>query len=228
MAGRRTRLPRLHHPRYVLFLAIMALAVPAAHLVLELRESLLLGFDLAVAGFVLSCVRLWRHGDADVLRREAGDDDAGHGLLLLLTMLIGSIVLVTMAMLVLDRDKIGSGTIVLLVASLLASWLFVNLIFAFHYARLYFDQRAGVQGDHGGLAFPGQSAPEFADFVHFAFVVGMTCQTADIAITSHHIRRVVTVHGLFAFVFNLGILALTVNVLASGGAVPDPSPPSTP
>jgi len=51
--------------------------------------------------------------------------------------------------------------------------------------------------------------------VNFAFVIGMTCQTADISITSGAMRRVSTFHGLFAFAFNLGILALTVNVLAS-------------
>lgn len=216
MAGGRTRLPRLRHPRYVLFITILVLAVPALSLALPLRESALLGFDIAVSAFVLSCARLWYHGEAEVLRREAGSDDAGHGLLLLLTVLIGSIVLVTMAMLVLDRGQIGPATIVLLVASLLASWLFVNLIFAFHYARLYFDSAGTKQDDRGGLAFPGETTPTFADFVNFAFVIGMTCQTADIAITAHNIRRVATLHGLFAFIFNLGILALTVNVLASG------------
>ena len=43
----------------------------------------------------------------------------------------------------------------------------------------------------------------------------MTCQTADVNITGAHIRRVATFHGLFAFAFNLGILALAVNALAS-------------
>jgi uncharacterized membrane protein len=51
--------------------------------------------------------------------------------------------------------------------------------------------------------------------VNFAFVIGMTCQTADIEISECAMRRVSTFHGLFAFAFNLGILALTVNVLAS-------------
>ncbi len=208
---------RFRHPRYVLFVAILVLLGPALTLVLPLRESLLLGFDMAVAGFALSCFKLWRRGDANVLRREARDDDAGRVLLLVLTLLIGSIVLVTLAKLVMARGLINPGTTVLLVVSLLASWLFVNMIFAFHYARLYFDRVGeGEPVDRGGLHFPGGATPVFSDFVNFAFVIGMTCQTADITITGHHMRRIATLQGLFAFIFNLGILALTVNVLASG------------
>lgn len=219
MAGGHASVWHFHHPRYALFIALLVCAAAALSFILPLRESLLLGFDVAVAGFALSCRNLWLHGDAHVLRREASDNDAGRGLLLMLTLLIGSIVLVTLAMLVMARAQIGPETVVLLVVSLLASWLFVNLIFAFHYARLFFDtDGSGEGGDRGGLQFPGGATPMFSDFVNFAFVIGMTCQTADIAITSHHLRRIATLHGLFAFIFNLGILALTVNVLASGYA----------
>lgn len=42
----------------------------------------------------------------------------------------------------------------------------------------------------------------------------MTCQTSDVDVTSVAMRRVATGHGLIAFFFNLGVLALTVNVLA--------------
>jgi len=40
-------------------------------------------------------------------------------------------------------------------------------------------------------------------------------QTSDVCITSPHIRRVVTLHCVAAFFFNLGVLALTINVLGS-------------
>jgi uncharacterized membrane protein len=45
-------------------------------------------------------------------------------------------------------------------------------------------------------------------------VIGMTCQTADLDISSRRIRRIVTIHGVSAFFFNLGVLAMTVNVLS--------------
>ena len=54
------------------------------------------------------------------------------------------------------------------------------------------------------------------DFVYFAFTLGVAVQTSDVPITSPHIRRVVTVHCLAAFVFNIGVLAFTINVLGSG------------
>jgi uncharacterized membrane protein len=44
----------------------------------------------------------------------------------------------------------------------------------------------------------------------------MTFQTSDVAITSRRIRQMVTIHSFAAFVFNLGVLAFTINVLGSG------------
>lgn len=204
---------RVSHPRYLLFLAVLVAASAVLQAFLLPEEGMLAGFDLAVLAFVSSCIPLWRHGNADMMRRQAHRDDAGQILLLVLTGLITTIVLVALALLILDRNRLGAGGIVLLVATLLASWTFSNVIYAFHYARMFYAAKDGK--DRGGLDFPGDDLPCFADFVNFALVIGMTCQTADIAITGAAVRRVSTFHGLFAFAFNLGILALTVNVLAS-------------
>lgn len=203
---------KLSHPRYVLFLGTFALAGFGLLALVPEGTAFVGGFDLAVFAFIASCVPLWRKGDAHRIRREAARDDAGQVLLLLLTGLISVVVLASLAELTLLSRNLGPGTIALLVATLLASWAFTNLILAFHYARLYYASAEG--GDHQGLNFPG-GEPDFSDFVNFAFVIGMTCQTADIAITHTRLRRVTTFHGLFAFAFNLGILALSVNVLAS-------------
>ena len=108
--------------------------------------------------------------------------------------------------------------IALLVGTLLIAWTFSNLVFAFHYARLYYSDVSGDapgRKDRGGLDFPGEDPPVFADFVNFSLVLGMTCQTADINITNARMRRLASAQGYLAFVFNLGILALTVNVVAS-------------
>ena len=42
----------------------------------------------------------------------------------------------------------------------------------------------------------------------------MTFATSDVEITSERIRRVVIVHTFAAFVFNIGILAFTIGVIA--------------
>jgi uncharacterized membrane protein len=201
------------HPRYRIFLLVLVVATALLALLVPIEEAILIGFDAAVLAFTLSCLRLWKHGKPDVIRREAQRDDAGQFLLLVITALICAVILSALGILILDKKDLDAGHIAILVATLLASWTFANLVYAFHYARLYYSP--GDKGDHGGLDFPGDGEPEFSDFVNFAFVIGMTCQTADIDISECAMRRVSTFHGLFAFAFNLGILALTVNVLAS-------------
>jgi uncharacterized membrane protein len=43
----------------------------------------------------------------------------------------------------------------------------------------------------------------------------MTSQVSDVAVTSKQIRRTVAAHGVVAFVFNVALLALMVNLAAS-------------
>ena len=54
-----------------------------------------------------------------------------------------------------------------------------------------------------------------SDFAYFAFTLGVAVQTSDVQITSPHLRRLVTVHCVIGFFFNLGVLALTINVLGA-------------
>lgn len=203
------------HPRYVLFLVVGALAYPLMRLAFGLTEGIVAAFDVAVLVFVASFVPLWRHGGPDRIRAEARRDDGGAVLLLGVTALISAVIFVAISQLALAKDALGPGDIALLVGTLAASWIFANLIYAMHYARMYYAPGGGSDGHEGGLDFPGDEEPAFPDFVHFAAVIGMTCQTADIDMTQSAFRRVALFHGLFAFVFNVGILALTVNVLAS-------------
>jgi uncharacterized membrane protein len=93
------------------------------------------------------------------------------------------------------------------------SWLFVHTSFAKHYAHEYFGP-ADDGGIREGLIFPGGEDPDFADFFHFALVIAVAAQTADIQIAAKPIRRIVTLHGVLAFVFNTVILALTINLAA--------------
>ncbi|MBD3730879.1 MAG: DUF1345 domain-containing protein [Sphingomonadales bacterium] len=209
---------RVPHARYVLFLGVLAAALPLALMLAPLKDAALMAFDAGVLAFILSCIPLWRHGDPARLRRDAQRNDAGGFLLLALSALISAIAIGAVTLLVYDKQKMDVAAVALMVATLVASWLFANLVYTFHYARLFYGDLpdSGGKKHRGGLDFPGGEDPGFSDFVNFAFVIGMTCQTADIEITGKHIRRVSTFHAMFAFVFNLGILALTVNTLASG------------
>ncbi len=96
-------------------------------------------------------------------------------------------------------------------STLFLSWLFTNSVFALHYAHLYY--LANEAGDRGGLAFPNTSEPSYWDFAYFSFTLGMTFQTSDVAITGSHMRKVVLTQSTAAFVFNIGVIAFTVNTI---------------
>jgi uncharacterized membrane protein len=96
--------------------------------------------------------------------------------------------------------------------TIVMSWAFVHTIFALHYAHDFYNEGGGRGG---GLSFPGEEQPDYWDFVYFSFVIGMTSQVSDVAITCKQIRRTATAHGVISFVFNAALLALTVNIAAS-------------
>ena len=101
------------------------------------------------------------------------------------------------------------------VSCMLFSWLMVHTIFAFHYAHLYYRDDTDDSSKHAeGLEFPGEKKPDYIDFVYFSFVVGMTFQVSDTAVTSRSIRRLVILHGLLSFGLNTFVVALTINLIA--------------
>ncbi|MES2365248.1 MAG: DUF1345 domain-containing protein [Pseudomonadota bacterium] len=96
------------------------------------------------------------------------------------------------------------------------SWLLVHTRFAFHYAHRYYIGGKGARATHtGGLNFPGDRDPDYLDFAYFSFVIGMTSQVSDVAVTSRVMRRLTLAHGLLSFGFNVAVLALSVNIFAS-------------
>lgn len=97
------------------------------------------------------------------------------------------------------------------------SWLLIHTRFAFHYAHCYYNAARLQQGlpTDGGLDFPGEREPDYLDFAYFSFVIGMTSQVSDVIVTSRAMRRLILMHGLLAFGFNVVVMALSVNIIAS-------------
>lgn len=100
------------------------------------------------------------------------------------------------------------------VTALILAWLLIHTLFAFHYAREYYAAGADGHEPVGGLAFPGGNPPDYSDFAYYAFVVGMTSQVSDVAVTSRHMRRETLIHGVLSFVFNVAIFAMSVNIIS--------------
>ncbi|EEW25919.1 DUF1345 domain-containing protein [Rhodobacter ferrooxidans] len=203
----------MRHPRFLVFLAVLALVGGAAAWGLGAVSGIVIGFDAAAAVFLATCLPLWLDDHPDRMRARAARDDGGRGLLLLVSVSALVVVVLALAQLIGGRQAQDMGSFALLVGTLLSAWLFVNLVFAFHYAHVFYDQAGGK--DVGGLGFPGAEPPIFADFCYFSFVIGMTSQVSDVPVLARSLRRVVMVQGIIAFLFNLGVLALTVNVLAA-------------
>lgn len=202
----------LPHPRFFLFLVVLVAGGGLASLVTGAAEAVVLGFDAATLVFGAASLLLWLDDHPDKVRVRAARDDGGRVLLLIVSAISLAVVLLALGRMIESRAVLSVPSFALIVGTLVAAWLFVNIVFAFHYSHMFYDQAAGV--DVGGLAFPGTQAPIFADFCYFSFVVGMTSQVSDVQILTRSLRRVATVHGLFAFFFNLGVLALTINVLS--------------
>jgi len=96
--------------------------------------------------------------------------------------------------------------------TVVSSWLLTHSIFALHYAHLYYDPDETERV--GGLDFPGEEPPDYLDFAYYAFVVGMTFQVSDVAVTAKPIRRLTLLHGVLSFAFNTLIIALTINTVS--------------
>jgi uncharacterized membrane protein len=90
------------------------------------------------------------------------------------------------------------------------------MIYALHYAHLYYSDASTDGKDAKGLDFPSCDEPDYWDFAYFAFTLGMTFQTSDVEISSRRVRKVALGQCMAAFVFNIGVLAFTINVLGSG------------
>ena len=206
---------RIAPPRFLLFLVVLAVGVPVAHSWLGWGEALMAGFDVAALVFFIAIAELF-NDEADEMREAARRNDANRFLLLVLSTAVSLVILVAVASELKQKQAPDPWSIALTIVTLLLAWLFSNMIYALHYAHLFYGD-SGQDKDCGGIDFPGTDEPDYWDFVYFSFTLGMTFQTSDSDIESGMIRRIVTLHCLAAFIFNLGVIAFTINVLGSSG-----------
>lgn len=201
-------------PRFIAFAVITAGAIALAVPFLGLRQGGMAGFDVGATLFLLSCVPLLRH-DAKRMREHAAANDANRAMLLLVTGAVTLAILASIASELTDKGSPKPWQLVLIVGTLALSWIFSNVIYTLHYAHLFYRANDEAK-DSGGLEFPKTPEPDYWDFIYFAFCLGMTFQTSDVDTTDGRLRRAVTLHCLAAFVFNLGVIAFTINVLGGG------------
>jgi uncharacterized membrane protein len=211
----------------------------------RLSTKALIGWDVCVLVYLgLMVVTMNRRVTAADMTRRSARLDQGRGVVLVMNVLATVVALAAVAVEAVltkhDPSIAPAWRAGFSALTVILSWLFVHTVFAIHYAHDFYgracdvrradlvvdEDATGTVKDGGGredpnarragLLFPGgDDTPDYWDFVHFAFVIGVASQTADVQIESKSIRRIVTVHGIIAFVFNTGIVALGVNFAAS-------------
>ncbi len=204
---------RIAPPRFLLFVTLEVLGTLAGVVLLGWRAGAMAGFDLAALVFLLSATPLLDDKTSE-MRAAAKRNDANRLGLLVITGIVTLTIWVAIAAELSQKGAPKLPMVVLIVATLTLAWFFSNTIWALHYAHMFY--REGDEGDSGGLAFPDTKEPDYWDFVYFSFCLGMTFQTSDVEMSDGRFRRAATAHCLEAFVFNLGVLAFTINVLGGG------------
>jgi len=202
-------------PRLFISALVVLLVIALCPSDWRMATRVLVGWDVGIGLYLVLALRMMGVADVRHIRLRARLQDEGQFTILALTATaalasLGAIV----ALLGMSGGNEREPTHLLLgVVTILLSWTFTHIMFALHYAHEYYDENGG-QG--GGLLFPGNLAePDYWDFVYFSFVIGMTSQVSDVQITCRPIRHTVSVHGIISFIFNVTLLALTVNIAAS-------------
>jgi len=211
---------RVLRARPQLFLAVTLGVVTGLMLPHALRPvtRALIAWNAAVLCYFVAVTMLVSNATHNTIRRRAGLLHEGRLVMLFLTTaaacasfgaIISELGAVKSAM---GAEKIA--VIGLTIVTVLNSWLFLHLTFAFHYAHEYYaeDARKPATDMHGGLIFPATQKPQYIDFLYFAYVIGVACQTADVSISSPQLRAAALAHGVVSFFYNTTILALLVNI----------------
>jgi uncharacterized membrane protein len=205
------RLPALRHrPRLAAAVALgLLVGIGAALGGMAAPLAVVLGWCAVCAIWLVLILPAMLRTDAHSLRaRTAALDEGG----LTILMVTASAATASLAAVIWALAEAPNPppffTVALGIGTVLLSWVFVHVLFAVHYAHEHCRSVAGV-------AVPGNEAPDFGEFLYFAFTVGMTFQVSDATTATRAVRRLVLAHGLVSFLFNAVILGAAVNLAAS-------------
>ncbi len=171
-------------------------------------RAMLVSFNLGAALYLVLMFKLMRRATVSSMRDRARVQSEGQWAVLLMTVCVAAAVLGALSQELHAARNKSLADIALASSTILLAWLFVAVVFAEHYAHRYYmfaDQ----------LQFPGTITPDYWDFSYFSVVISMCCQTSDILITAAVMRRIVLLHSVVSFFFNVIIIAISVNIAAN-------------
>jgi uncharacterized membrane protein len=202
------------HPRLWIALALGVAGFVMLPPRLSLIARVLIGWDFGVLLFLVLIYRWMKGLTAEQLcAHYAEEDPTGPIILVAVTgaALLSLLAIVEpLATLHHALPAQRAWRFALAVVTLIESWVLVPTMFTMHYADMFYSARPQDRP----LAFPRTDMPGFWDFAYFSFTIAAACQTADVSTTQTSIRRVVIVHEIISFAFNVAILGFAINITA--------------
>lgn len=213
-----------HHRWRILFAALCGVASFATSRVLHAPFGLagLVGWNAAsVVYLVLTSWLMLRDDEASVRARAAIEDEHSATITTLILAAVAASLAATLLALHDSKAEAAHAPhaypwpIALSVSTLLLSWLVIQTVFTLRYAHRYFGDFDRDGNINGGVEFPGDQPKDYRDFIYMAVCVGCTSQVSDFNITNGRFRSLVTAHATLAFSFNVTVLSLGINMVAS-------------
>lgn len=202
------------HPRLWIALAagivVFFVLPPSSSLV----GRMLIGWDSGATLFLVT-IYPWMHRltPAQIRSRYIDEDPSGPVILAVITVAALLSLLAIVQPLITLRHVSTARKLWhfgLAAATLIDSWLLVPTMFTMHYADMFYS----APKDDRPLHFPRTEMPVFWDFAYFSFTIAAACQTADVSTNATGIRRLVILHEIVSFAFNVAILGFAINITA--------------
>ncbi len=206
-----------HRPRYTLAMLVTALLGGAFAITgARASQAVLWALDAGLLFFLTSTSMAMSRGTPASMLQRAQCQTIGKPLIIGLTAAISAVVLIALYTEThIDQNHHLAGVQLALAAlSIVLAWLFLVFVFGIEYAHAFALNRLDTGAD-GGLQFPNTPEPDYWDFMYFSAILSMAFQTADVQITSRHMRRMVLLHSILAFFFNMVILSMSINTIAA-------------
>lgn len=150
------------------------------------------------------------------IRSQVKVQDPKRGIVFVLVLIATIASVLAVALMVFAKKEgvsVSAFRIPVAIFGMVLSWVLVHTLFALRYAHIYYGNDVDNPSNHaGGLEFPGEKRPEYFDFAYFSFVLGMTFQVSDVAITSRPLRTLAMFHGMISFAYNTVMIALVINL----------------
>jgi uncharacterized membrane protein len=207
-------------PRLIISIVVAGLVCILVPNWLKLPTRIIISWNSGVVCFLALAWSMMFGATPQKMRRSAkAQDESGLGILTLVVA-AACISLFAIGVMLKNTKDLSVAILTLHVTmagiTVICSWLLIHTMFALHYAHYYYrdDSQAPPDDNTKSLDFPNENQPDYWDFLYFSFVIGMTCQVADVSITSRATRQLALVHGVLTFFFNTVILAISINIIA--------------